>query len=55
MQQKQLINEINAIGRNINQIVKNNNSSLYSTYDKNQLFALMNKILEIVINNITNK
>lgn len=50
IQQKQLINEINSIGRNINQIVKNNNSGLYSTYDKNQLFALMNKVLEIVIN-----
>ncbi len=56
MQQRQLINEINAIGRNINQIVKNNNSGLYSTYDKNQLFALMNKILEMVINNsVTNQ
>lgn len=50
-----LRNEINKIGVNINQIVKNNNSGLYNTYDKNQLFALMNKILEIVINNITNK
>ena len=54
LQEKTGKNESEVI-RSILYAAKNNNSSLYSTYDKNQLFALMNKILEIVINNITNK
>ena len=38
---KELINEINRIGININQIVFNNNSGLYSKDDKTQLIAYM--------------
>lgn len=41
---KDLINEINRIGNNINQVVYNNNSGLYSLDDKNRLFAYMKKI-----------
>lgn len=41
---KSLIFEINAIGKNINQIVKNNNSHFYTDYEKKKLFALMEKI-----------
>lgn len=41
---KELINEVNRIGNNINQIVYNNNSRLYSTDDKNRLFAYMKKV-----------
>jgi len=49
---KQLINEINAIGTNINQIVKNNNSGFYNPYEKNELFALMQNLIKIVEKNI---
>lgn len=41
---KQLINEVNHIGVNINQIVKNYNSSFYSVEDKNRLYAYMRKL-----------
>lgn len=41
---KELINEINHIGININQIVKNHNSELYSEEDKTRLFAYMRKL-----------
>lgn len=41
---KELINEVNRIGVNINQIVFNNNSGLYSEDDKNRLFAYMRKL-----------
>ena len=41
---KELINEINRIGININQIVFNNNSGLYSKDDKTQLIAYMRKL-----------
>lgn len=41
---KELINEINRIGININQIVFNNNSGLYSKDDKMQLIAYMRKL-----------
>lgn len=41
---KSLINEVNHIGRNINQIVHNNNSELYSEADKQRLFAYMKKL-----------
>lgn len=34
---RELINEVNHIGSNINQIVHNNNSGLYSEMDKEQL------------------
>lgn len=36
--------EINRIGVNINQIVKNNNSSFYSNAEKRNLFILMGEI-----------
>jgi len=45
---RKLINEINHIVVNINQIVKNNNSRLYSKLDKDELFRLMNRILEVL-------
>lgn len=41
---KQLINEVNHIGNNINQIAKNNNSHYYTPYEKEKLFALMNEL-----------
>ena len=41
---KLLLNEMNHIGVNINQIVKNNNSSLYSMEDKEQLMAYLKKL-----------
>ena len=43
---RELSYEINKIGVNINQIVKNNNSGLYSDDDKEELVNLMNKITE---------
>lgn len=41
---KKLINEVNHIGVNINQIVKNHNASYYSAGDKERLFAYMKKL-----------
>ena len=41
---KSLINEVNHIGRNINQIVHNNNSELYSEADKQRLMAYIKKL-----------
>ena len=41
---RELINEVNHIGTNINQIVHNNNSGLYSETDKEQLVAYMRKL-----------
>lgn len=46
--EKQLINEVNHIGNNINQITRNNNSELYFESDKKKLFNLMNELLELV-------
>lgn len=43
-----LINEVNRIGVNINEIVHNNNSMLYSDSDKSRLLAYMNKLNEAV-------
>lgn len=43
-----LVNEINYIGHNINQIVKNNNSGLYSDFDKSRLLEYMRVINEKV-------
>lgn len=40
-----LRNEINKIGVNINQIVKNSNSLIYKEEDKIQLKAYMEKII----------
>ena len=39
-----LNNEINHIGVNINQIVHNNNSQLYSREDKHRLYVLMKRL-----------
>lgn len=45
---KELINEVNHIGVNINQIVKNVNSDYYSSYEKLKLFAMMKKLYELL-------
>lgn len=45
---KQLLYEINKIGTNINQIVKNVNSHCYSDHEKKQLFASMKKLQELI-------
>ena len=42
-------NEINHIGININQIVKNNNSGLYHESDKKRLYVYMKQIKEAVM------
>lgn len=44
IQRKELRNEINHIGTNINQIAHNTNMGIYSEYEKRKLFALMNQI-----------
>ena len=41
---KELINEVNAIGVNINQIVKSHNMKLYSPADKERLIGYMKKL-----------
>lgn len=41
---KELINEVNAIGNNINQITKNYNSKVYRIEDKELLIAYMKKL-----------
>ena len=41
---KDLINEVNRIGININQLVFNHNSGLYSEQDRERLFAYMKKL-----------
>lgn len=41
---KELINEVNRIGININQIVFNSNTGLYSKEDKTRLVAYMRKL-----------
>ena len=41
---KELINEVNHIGTNINQIVHNHNAGLYSEADKDRLVAYMRKL-----------
>lgn len=43
-----LRNEINKIGLNINQIVKNNNSHLYREDDKIKLFLQMTMIRDLI-------
>lgn len=45
---RDLINEINHIGININQITRSHNENLYSEHDKRKLFALMRKLNEMV-------
>ena len=41
---RDLINEINRIGININQLVYNHNAGFYSKQDKEHLFAYMKKL-----------
>ena len=41
---KELINEVNRIGININQITHNHNSELYNSEDKQSLVAYMRKL-----------
>ena len=41
---RELINEVNAIGNNINQITRNHNSKLYSEEDRQLLSAYMKKL-----------
>lgn len=41
---KELINEVNAIGNNINQITRNHNSKLYREEDRVLLSAYMKKL-----------
>lgn len=41
---KELINEVNHIGININQIVKNYNSSFYKQDDKDRLYSYMRRL-----------
>lgn len=45
---RDLINEVNHIGININQITRSHNENLYSEHDKRKLFALMKKLNEMV-------
>lgn len=45
---KALINEVNAVGNNINQITRANNSYFYSREDKELLAAYMKKIQQAV-------
>ena len=44
IQRKELRNEINRIGTNINQIAHNTNMGIYTEFEKRKLFALMNQI-----------
>ena len=41
---RDLINEVNRIGVNINQITHNNNAGIYSNADKDRLVAYMRKL-----------
>lgn len=45
---KDLIFEVNKIGNNINQIAKNTNSHYYTEYEKKKLFALMEKVKDLL-------
>lgn len=45
---KELINEVNAIGNNINQITRNYNSKLYREEDRERLIAYMKKLNLVV-------
>lgn len=48
---RELINEVNHIGTNVNQIVHNHNAGLYSEDDKERLIAYMRK-LNTEVNNV---
>ena len=45
---KDLVNEINRIGVNVNEIVYHHNATLYSQADKERLYAYMRKLNETV-------
>lgn len=45
---KSLINEVNHIGVNINQIVKNHNSNFYNESEKERLVAYLRKLIVTV-------
>ena len=45
---KDLVNEINRIGVNVNEIVYHHNAALYSQADKERLYAYMRKLNETV-------
>ena len=45
---KRLNNEINHIGVNINQIVHNHNSQLYSQEDKHRLYVFMKRLKDLM-------
>ena len=49
-----LINEVNYIGHNINQIVRNNNSGLYLESDKIRLMEYM-RTLNMKLGEVTDK
>ena len=45
---KDLVNEVNRIGVNVNEIVYHHNAALYSQADKERLYAYMQKLNETV-------
>jgi hypothetical protein len=45
---KELINEVSAVGNNINQITRNYNSKLYRVEDREMLLAYMKKLNQSV-------
>ena len=51
---KELINEVNAVGNNINQITRNYNSKLYRTEDRELLCACMKK-LNLTVRELTER
>lgn len=51
---RELINEVNAIGNNINQITRNHNSHIYRREDKELLTACMKK-LNLMVQEVVEK
>lgn len=51
---KSLINEVNAIGNNINQITRNHNAHLYSREDRELLSAHMKKLNLLMMEAVQN-
>lgn len=51
---KDLINEVNAIGNNINQITRNHNSKIYREADRELLSAYMKK-LNLLVKEVAEK
>ncbi len=45
---KELVYEINRVGNNINQIVKNVNMHYYTEFEKRKLFALMQRLIHLL-------